>query len=191
MFYAIIILSSMAVISLVNCLTVANNYGYEIWQIILWTCVSTAAVIALDGLAAAIVRRLLPEKWFKGLFEWFKATKRECAFYEKIGIKKWKDKVLELGCFTSFSKSKVDSPTDNDYLLRYITEANYGVICHAAGFILGIGAVFCCPMNLWLTIGVPVVFVSTVLSSLPIFILRYNLVKLHKLYKFNEKRKRK
>lgn len=191
MLYAILILGSMAIIALINIFTVANIYNYAFWEIIIWTCVCTVCVILIDGLSAAIVRRLLPEKWFKGLFKGFAAGKKECRFYEKIGIKKWKDKVLELGAFTNLNKSKIEDPTNNEYVLRYITEANYGVICHLAGILLSVGAAFCCPKNLWLSVGLPVSFVSIVLSALPTFILRYNLPKLHNLYIFNEKRNRK
>ncbi|MBQ3235566.1 MAG: hypothetical protein IJA97_05355 [Clostridia bacterium] len=191
MLYAILILGSMAVISIVNIFAVAPLYDYSLLQIILWTCISTVCVIIIDGIMATIVRRLMPEKWFKGLFKGYIAGKRECRFYELIGIKKWKDKVLELGGFTNLNKSKIEDPTNNDYVLRYITEANYGVICHVAGIIFGFGAIFCCPKNLWLTIGLPVSIVSAVLSALPTFILRYNLPKLHRLYALNQRRTKK
>lgn len=148
MLYAILILGSMAVIAIANIFTVANIYNYAFWEIIIWTCVCTVSVILIDGLCALIVRRCLPKKWFEGAKKVYSAGKKEGRFYEKIGIKKWKDKVLELGFFTNLNKSKIEDPTNNDYILKYITEANYGVICHLVGIIFSVGAVFCCPQNL-------------------------------------------
>ena len=188
MLYAVLILGSMAVIATVNIFAVAPAYNYTPFQIILFTCIATVSVILIDGVCATIVRRLLPKKWFEGLFKGYCAGKRESKFYEKIGIKKWKEKVIELGCFTNLRKNKIEDPTNNDYVLRYITEANYGVICHFAGIVFSVFATFCAPKNLWLTIGLPVGVVSMILSALPAFILRYNLPKLHKLYKINERR---
>lgn len=181
----------MVVIAIVNFLTVAPIYDYSIFHIVFWTCFSTVCVILIDGLVALVVRRLLPSKWFRGLFKVYTAGKKEIRFYERIGIKKWKDKVLELGVFTNLNKSKIEDPKNNEYVIKYITEANYGVVCHLAGIIFGFLAIFCCPINLWLTIGLPVSIVSAVLSALPIFILRYNLPKLHSLYKLNERLKKK
>ncbi len=188
MFYAFTIVICMAIISVINIFTTAKIYDYAFWEIIVWTTVSTISVIIIDGIFATVARRLLPAKWFTIEKKGYCASKKECKFYEKIGIKKWKDKVLELGMFTNFRKNKIADPSNNEYVAQYIIESNYGVICHLLGVIFGVGATFCCPMNLWLTVGLPVVLVNIVLSTLPIFILRYNLPKLHTLYKLNERK---
>lgn len=188
MTYAIIIIISMGLIVAFNYLLPITVVRYTVLELCLWTVVSTVSVIIIDGIFATLVRRALPMKWFSAYKQGFCAKKNERKFYEKIGIKKWKEKVLELGVFTSFRKNKILDPHSLEYVERYVVEANYGIICHLAGIIFGIGAVFCCPKQLWLTVGVPVVFVNTVLSALPIFILRYNLVKLHVLRRLNKKR---
>ncbi len=188
MIYGLVILFSMGLIVVFNYFFPLTSVGYTVLELCLWTVVSTVSVIIIDGIFATIVRRLLPKKYFSADRKGFCAGKKERKFYETIGIKKWKDKVLELGVFTSFRKNKILDPHSLEYVERYVVEANYGIICHLAGIIFGIGAVFCCPKQLWLTVGVPVVFVNTVLSALPIFILRYNLVKLHVLRRLNKKR---
>ncbi len=191
MFYFFTILVCMLIIILLNAFLLPQGQIFALWEIAMWTAVCTLSVIAIDGIFAAIVRRLMPEEWFSVDKLRFKAEKKECLFYEKIGIKKWKEKVLELGSFTSFRKNKIAEPNSAEYIERYIIEANYGIVCHVAGIIFGVLAAFCCPMSLWLSVGVPVVIVNVVLSALPTFILRYNLPKLHVLYKYNLKRQNK
>ena len=88
-----------------------GTYDGNILHICLATFGGTVGVIAWDGLWAFIIRRAFPEKWFsyerKGFFD---VPKKECKFYEKIGIKKWKDHVLELGMFTAFDKKAISAP---------------------------------------------------------------------------------
>ncbi|MBE7087583.1 MAG: hypothetical protein E7369_04705, partial [Clostridiales bacterium] len=95
----------------------------------------TVSVILIDGIFAFIVRWLLPKNWFNENRKIFVAKNSECKFYEHLKIKKWKDKVLELGCFTSFSKSKIVKPKDPEYLKQFIIESNYGIVCHIVGVI--------------------------------------------------------
>lgn len=189
MFYVITILVCMAIISLVNIFLFPIDFRY--YEIIFWVVVTTISAIAIDGILAAIVRKLFPEKWFAVEKKGFCATKKESKFYERIGIKKWKDKVIELGMFANFRKNKISKPNDIEYIERYILEANYGVVVHILGVTFGIATMFCCPKLLWLRVGLPVMIVNTVLNGLPIFILRYNLPKLHTLRKFNLKKQSK
>ncbi len=189
MLYTITITVCMAIIAVGNTLFMPARFSYDWFELSVWTVVCTLSAIAIDGILAAIVRRLLPEKWFSVDKKVFCASKKEMRFYEKLGIKAWKEKVLELGVFTSFSKKQISEPHNNEYVARYIVEANYGVVCHLADIIIGSGCIaFCCPMNLWVSIGIPVTVVNIVLNVLPVFILRYNLPKLHVLYKYNQKR---
>ena len=178
----------MTIISIVNVFVSKPIFGFSIEYIVIAVVVSTVAVIIVDGIFATIVRRALPEKWFIQTKKRFCAGKKECRFYEKLGIKKWKDKVLELGVFTNFRKNKIANPTDNEYIARYIMEANYGIICHLACVIFGYLIVFVYPLEYFLCFGVPVATVNAVLNLMPLFILRYNLPKLHTLYKYNERR---
>lgn len=188
MLYAIIIIVSMAIISLLNIIFSAPVFGISPAYIICAVTISTAAEIVIDGFFAFIVRWLLPETWFSVEKYGFSASKKECRFYEKIGIKKWKDKVIELGCFTKFRKNKIAEPNNAEYIKRYIVEANYGIACHSAIIIFSILVIFVYPLKYWYCFGLPVAIVSIFLNLLPLFILRYNLPKLHALYKFNLKR---
>ena len=146
------------------------------------------AEIIINGLFAGIVRWVLPKKWFTADKNYFSAGKNERKFYEKLGIKKWKDKVLELGCFTNFRKNKIADPKSVEYVERYILEANYGVVVHFVLMLISFLVIFIYPLEYWYCFGAPVAIVSIFLNALPLFILRYNLPKLYTLRKINLKR---
>ena len=185
MFYLITILSAMAVIFGVNMLIKDNFYYLEAWKLLIAIVIATIAVIIIAGIIATIIRYLLPKKWFTGPKTIFSAGEKERRFYEKIGIKKWKDKVLELGMFTSFSKKNIAKPKDLEYIDRYIMEANFGAVIHLFCMIGSPLVVFVLPLYLAPFVTLPVALVSIFLHFLPMCILRYNLKKLHVLYKFN------
>ena len=141
--------------------------------------------IVIDIIFATIVRWIMPEKFFSIDKLYFSASKKEMRFYEKIGIKKWKDKALELGAVTGFRKNKLYSPNDNEYVKRFILEANYGIMVHVYCIIFGFLVMLANLFYPFIYVTLPIAIVNLVLNLLPIFILRYNLPKLHSLYKFN------
>ena len=71
------------------------------------TVVGVIAIIAWDGIMAFLIRRLLPMSWFAPGKRIFQVSKKERKFYIGIKIKSWKDKVPELGGFTSFHKNEL------------------------------------------------------------------------------------
>lgn len=141
----------------------------------------TIGVIAWDGLWAFIIRRAFPEKWFsyerKGYFD---VPKKECKFYEKLGIKKWKDHVLELGMFTAFDKKAISDPDNPVYMERFILENNYGEVIHLQNAIVGIAMIFCFPLKYFWYFSFPIIFVNAILSLMPYAILRYNTPRLQR-----------
>ena len=163
-----------------------NANGFETWYIITAVVVSTIVVIAIDGITATIVR-LLPKKWFNPFSKRFKVYKWEKTFYQKIGIKKWKDYVPEIGHFTGFRKNKINEPTNNEYIKRYLLEICYGRVGHFSSFITGFLIMFFYPLKYFVNFGLPVAIVNIFMNSMSWMILRYNYPKLMALYKFNEK----
>lgn len=189
MLYISFIIFCVVLIAVLNAIFTAPVYNESVWLIILYTVISVVGVIAIDGIFATIVRWAFPKKWFGVDKNGFSAGKKECRFYEKLGIKKWKDLILELGMFTSFSKSKISDPTNNEFVERYILEANYGIGVHIACDIFGFLVCLIFP-RYWYCIGIPVAIVNLFLNTLSILILRYNLPKLHTLYRINQKREK-
>lgn len=187
--YIATILISMIIIAVIDYFLFAPFFGMDLPYIVAAVTLSTISVIIIDLIFALIVRRFLPPSWFSVDKKFYMAKKREKLFYEKIGIKKWKDKVIELGALSGFRKNKIAEPNSSEYIERYIIEANFGIMVHIADIIFGFLVVFIYPLKYWYCFGFPVALVNVVLNLLPLFILRYNLPKLHRLYAFNVKRK--
>ena len=96
----------------------------------LWLCIiSILSMVAVNGIVAFICAKLLPDKWFLKNKKIFMASKKECKFYEKLGIRKWKDRVLELGKLNSFSKKNIKDDSV-EYVEKFIMENNKGFIVH-------------------------------------------------------------
>lgn len=189
--YISTILISMIIIAICDYCFYAPSLGLDILYIIIGVTVSTVSIIIIDLIFALIVRRFLPAKWFSENVTWFVAGKKERKFYDFIGIKKWKDKVIELGALSGFRKNKIAEPNGLEYIKRYIIEANFGIVVHIADIIFGFLVIFIYPLKFWYCFGLPVSLVNALLNLLPMFILRYNLPKLHKLYSFNLKKMKK
>ena len=171
--YIVSIVGGDLLIILLNLFFGKAYFDYSTKYIIISSILAAIGVIAIDGVFATIVRRCLPEKWFDYTVKFHDASKKECKFYEKIGIKKWKDKVLELGMFTNFSKKNITEP-NVAYLERFILENNYGYWCHLADAVFGFLLLLFYPKEYRLVIPFPACIINFILNMLPVFILRYN-----------------
>lgn len=186
--FIISILLCVLTIAVINALIFYILYNYSFLEPIKWTLIITLYVVLIDGIVAFIVRKLLNERHFSINKKNFIAKEKEILFYEKIGVKKWKDKVLELGFLAGFSKRKIKKPTDNEYVERYIIEVNYGICVHFFSVPFGFIILFLCPKVYVFSIAFIVAIVNAFYNFLPFAILRYNLVKLHKLYNLNKRK---
>ncbi len=191
--YPIIILICMTIIAVMN--IIFNNM--EPWYVyVIYTVVLTILVIIIDGIVAWIIRSM-PEKYFDYHKKIFNAGEKAKKFYKIIGVKKWKEKVPELGMFTSFRKNKISNPNNPEYLKRYILEACYGVIIHYVSVPFGFLIMLCDykmysnASVIFLTIALPIAIVNAVLIVLPAYILKYNLPKLIRLYEFKKRQSEK
>ena len=186
MLYILVILLTAVILSTINSLFFTAFLDMVIWEIILFTVLHIIAVVAVDAILAFIIRRL-PSKWFKKDGGIFKIFKWERKYYEKIGIKKWKDKIPEWGKLTSFSKSKLENPNDNTYVSRFLLECRYGEMIHLLGMILGFLIIFILHPKYCLNFAIPVAIVNAILNYPSYAILRYNRPKLLVLYEMNRR----
>ena len=164
------------------------NPNIELVPLIIGCAVAPVALIAWDGVIATFIRRALPNKWYDYKVEWRKVPEWECKFYDVLHIKAWKDKVLELGVFTSFSKKKIANPRSREYMEQFILECNYGWSIHLWNAILGFLLILAYPASFRLTVIFPACIVNFILSMLPFMILRYNLPRLHRARDVIEKK---
>ena len=157
------------------------------WIIVIIAISSIIGMIAINGLVAFICCKILPKKWFKTNSKFFNPSKKECKFYEKLGIKKWKDKNIDLGKLNGFKKDKIEN--DPEHIKRFILENNMGFFEHFVSLFVSVLAMFILPMEFWLPTGLPIVITSLILNILPVMILRYNMPRLQTLLKFSERKK--
>ena len=164
------------------------NPAIALKWLIIGTVIAPVALIAWDGVVATFIRRALPAKWYDYKVEWRKVSDKECKFYDALNIKAWKDKVLELGVFTSFSKKKIANPRSREYMEQFILECNYGWSIHLWNAILGFLLIPVYPAAFRLPVILPACCINFVLSMLPFMILRYNLPRLHRARNVLEKK---
>lgn len=186
--YLIIIILGTAICALLNIFFNPMNepwYFYAIYSVII-----TISLILIDALVAIIVRKM-PERMFIKDKYIYRLGKREKKFYDLIGVKKWKEKIPELGGFTSFHKDRIADPFNNDYLNRFILEAHYGISIHLWSVPFGFLVIFLDyqmflgTSNLFLTMAIPLACINAALVVAPAFILKYNLPKLVKIRDHN------
>lgn len=185
MLYIWTILAAWTVLSVLGWLLLPFTYG----EALFYTVCATAAVVLLDALTATLCRAF-PKKWVPETAKIFKVSAREKRFYEKLKIRKWKDKVPEIGHFTGFRKNKIADPKNPAYLERFLLECRYGEVVHFAscpvGFLILLPLPFL-PAYFW-AIALPVAIVNTCLNLPSLFILRYNSYKLSILYQSLQKK---
>jgi hypothetical protein len=179
--YLSIILISMGIIMLFNCLFGGYVFDYNILWVIISTTMCVIVEIALQGLVAFVIHSC-PDKWFINK-KIFNVSNGERKFYDRLKIKKWKDKVFELGALGGFRKNKIKHPSDVDYLKLFIIESNKGIFIHIFGAIVGAAVLFVLPFQYIFRITLYVWLVGAFLAILPIFVLRYNMPKLQAGYK--------
>lgn len=172
MLYLIIIIVSILLTSAANIVFLISHTAADAFTVLFNVTLSAIAVIAIDGIFALVIRRLTPQKWYTADKKLFRVSKKERDFYNKLKIKRWKDYIPELGGFTSFHKDVLGSIQDEEYLSRFILEANFGVVIHIANAIFGFLILFL-PFGRSVGVWIPVFAVNFVLSILPVFVLRY------------------
>lgn len=187
MFYLIIIAVTVVLTCAGNLIFAVPFTLFDVLSVVFATVLGTVSIIAIDGVSALMIRRLTPASWYSPERKVFRVSKKERDLYRAIRIKRWKDKIPELGGFTNFHKDKLESQSDGAYLARFILEINYGVVIHLVNAILGFLIIlipFCSSPSIW----IPIVAVNCVLSLLPVAILRYTGHTLHNLYARYKKR---
>lgn len=154
-----------------------------------WKC---SLYLAFTGIVGFFSGRIMPKGWIhpeKGLFRCFPFEKQG-AFYEKIGIRKWQNRVPDMSrIFPSIVPAKNLCGNFDERLPVMIRETCVAEIIHIAISILGLAC-------LWIWPGIGGIVVTVVyigLLNLPfILIQRYNRPRLIRLQQklFDKKRKK-
>ncbi len=154
---------------------------------LLWFLLAFGVVVVATFLIAFLAS-LLPIKFYdpdKKIFHVFKFEKK---LYEKLGIKKWKDKIPELGKqLSGFDKHTIAEPDNPEYVHKFLVENCKGDFLHAISIVYSILSLFILlfimPYPFILTMWLPIAFVAIFIHSLSYMILRYTRPKLMVLHK--------
>lgn len=185
--YLVIIFGCSLLISAV----IAFVEGVSFALLFALTALAVVIEIAIDGLFATIAR-LLPKKCANHELRIYRVSAKEKKVYEKLKIRKWKDKIPEIGHFTGFRKNKIANPKSVEYIDRFLLESCYGVLGHFLALFGGFLVMLFFPISkFWIAICVPVCIVNFFLNVPSIFVLRYNAYKLIILRKSNLKKQNK
>ena len=163
----------------------------ELWEMSLIFLFSLVVIILINAVMAIVCAKVIPTKCFNQNSKFYSPSKRECRFYERLGIKKWKDHYAEFGKLNGFKKDKIENPNEPKYINKFILECNKGFLVHLSSIIFGPLVLISMPLEYYLTIGLPFCIISTILNLLPIMILRYNIPRLKTLLKFAERKSNK
>lgn len=185
-YYILSIFVLTTVLALLNAFVFAGMIGANPIVLALATVLAVVIVIVLDGLTASLVHHL-PKKWFDPYHKYLTVSKKEKKILEALGIKKWKDKIPEIGALTcDFGKGKIEDPTDSKYIYEFLIETGYAEVIHNTSCIIGFFLCLFYPPFIYV-VGLPVAVINIFYNILSALIQRYNRPKLLTLY---ERRKR-
>ncbi len=147
------------------------------WLTALYILIGFACVL-LPSLFVAIIIRMLPRKWFNPDREIYQVGDKERQFLLKIGIKKWKDKIPEMGQTVNFKKDKLQDANNAEYIQKFLVETCYAESLHISCAVLAIifafiSLLFMPNLFVW-TVSLPVAIVYSVYNIPSILIQRYN-----------------
>ena len=167
--YLSVIGISMLVISCINIAFEVAAWYYVVIAVI-WC---TALQFALDGLIAIAINKM-PDDWFGVDNPVYRVTNADRKLYKKLKVRRWKDKVWELGGLGGFSKKILKEPDNPAYIEKFIIECNKGVLTHRLSYFIGFFAMLTLKGSCTLTIALPVAVINLALNVLPTLALRYN-----------------
>lgn len=174
MLYVIIVGGCGLLISTIVALITKLSFLY----VLLFTAIAIAAVVLIDALVATVCR-LLPQKCANHESKVYAVSTEEKKFYEKLKIRKWKDKIPEIGHFTGFRKNKIADPKSLEYVERFLLEICYGELGHFFSVFFGFLILLLFPItDIWFAIAIPVAVINGIMNLPSLFILRYNSYKL-------------
>lgn len=168
---------------------VANLVCNFAWITVLYLFVGFAIVL-LPSLFVAIVIRLLPKKWFNPDNKIYNVSEKERNFLLKIGIKKWKDKIPEMGQTVNFKKDRLVDANNVEYIQKFLVETCYAESLHLCCAISAFVAMLFMPAGNFWNISFPIAIIYAIYNIPSILIQRYNRprlkIQLKRLTKNNE-----
>ena len=149
---------------------------------VLWLFISFASVL-LPSLFVAIIIRLLPQSWFDYNKKVYHVSEKEKNFLVKLGVRKWKNKIPDLGSTVNFKKNELKNSKNTEYLKKFIQETCYGEMLHIFCIISALVSLLFVSRNIFLTMALPIAIIYSMINIPSILIQRYNRPRLIKQLK--------
>ena len=184
LYLPIIFVTMVLTIGAAVCVSVITH-SISIAYAILGPLFVLAYVLVVLGICALGMRWLIPKSAWNFESKLFRVSKCEVKFYDRIGIRKWKSLVPEMGNTAGFPKRELKT-LDTDYLGRFLWETCYAEGLHFTVGVLGLTALFFVPVRDFY-FAVPIVLVNLILHLLPCFIQRYVRYKMLKVYEHQKR----
>lgn len=155
--------------------------SYQIGEMFLYLLLAIG-ICGIMSVVVTITTRVLPESVFSPYRKVFKVFPKENKLYTKLKVKKWKDKIPELGKLGGFAKNHIAEPNSPQYIYKFLTETCIAETLHIYSILFG-GLVFIfLPSQYLFTISIPVFILNGFLHLLPVLIQRYVRPKFLKIY---------
>lgn len=174
--YLIFLFGGMASIFALNVIFSSNDVLFCFLMVI----VNFGIIFAMNVIVSLIVRAM-PRRWLDGRKKIFAVRPFENKLYAGLGIKKWKDRVPELGSLAGFRKDKI-SALDKEYIAMFLSETCYAEVMHIFMLLVCFVDVLINPLEFALTFTFPLATIGACMNFPPILIQRYNRQKLLRLY---------
>lgn len=151
------------------------------------TCVFCAVMCGV----ASIISRLICRSFFSPDSALIKVTQKEVSFLEKCGVKKWKDKIPDMGFICGFRKNLKGNEEKNPaYFGRFLYEDVVASMLHTGTILLSPLCLLFLQPELMATIGTTTLLIAFVLNIMPVMVQRYNRPRLLRVYKSALKKER-
>lgn len=144
--------------------------------------------VAIPAVVITIASHLLPKSLFNPFKKCFYVKDKELKFYNKLQVRKWKDKIPELGSLSGFAKKKLADPNNPEYIFKFLLENCIADVLHTVSMIVPIVMFFFIPKVYILTMALPLFLTNFVLHFMPRCVQRFLRPKMIKLYKRLERK---
>lgn len=145
-----------------------------------WTAAGLGILLGTDIVVVCLMR-LLPKKLYNPLAKFYQTKPWQTTFCLACGVRKWKDRVPELGKLGGFRKDHLAN-LNPDYLFRFLREAAFGETEHLVSALMS-WTIFLIPWPYCLTVGIPYCVLNIILNVMSAMIQRYLRPKMLAVYR--------
>lgn len=149
-------------------------FGTAPWYHIICAVIYCVILNFMLDAAIAILIKIMPNRWFMPENPSYHVFSFERKLYGWLNVRRWKDKVLQLGGIGGFSKRRIKEPNNPKYIERFIIECNKGVLTHRLCYFVGFFVMLIISDKFVFSVALPSAVVNLYLNVLPTIVLRYN-----------------